>query len=85
MTGLHQRTGWRIWIVRTSIEVVVLGIGWLLGGNVGLGTVAFALFIGPLVNITMPLFAIRTPQKDATPAQTGTRRPSAPALDTPAN
>jgi uncharacterized membrane protein YczE len=85
MTGLHQRTGWRIWIVRTSIEIVVLGIGWLLGGNVGLGTVAFALFIGPLVNVTMPMFAIRPPVKDASPAQTGSRRASAPALDTPAN
>lgn len=58
MTGIHRRWGWRLWIVRTSIEVVVLGIGWLLGGNVGFGTVAFALFIGPMVNFTMPLLWI---------------------------
>ncbi|MEP6478524.1 MAG: hypothetical protein ABJB03_03980 [Rhodoglobus sp.] len=54
MTGLHRRTGWRIWIVRTGIEVVVLSIGWLLGGNVGIGTLAFALLIGPMVGVTMP-------------------------------
>ena len=54
MTGIHHRWGVRIWIVRTSIEVVVLSIGWMLGGNVGLGTLAFALLIGPMVNITIP-------------------------------
>jgi len=63
MTGIHNRWGWRIWIVRTSIEVVVLSIGWLLGGNVGFGTLAFALLIGPLVNITIPL--LRVPLAEA--------------------
>ncbi len=59
MTGIHRRWGWRLWVVRTSIEVVVLGIGWLLGGNVGVGTVAFALLIGPMVNLTIPLLRLR--------------------------
>ncbi len=58
MTGIHARWGWRIWIVRTSIEVTVLSVGWLLGGNVGVGTVAFALLIGPMVNITLPLLRV---------------------------
>jgi uncharacterized membrane protein YczE len=58
MTGLHRRTGWKIWIVRTGIEVIVLSIGWLLGGQVGIGTLAFALLIGPLVNITLPLLTV---------------------------
>jgi uncharacterized membrane protein YczE len=58
MTGVHRRWGWRLWIVRTTIEVVVLGIGWLLGGNVGVGTVAFAALIGPLVNLTIPLLRV---------------------------
>lgn len=58
MTGIHRRTGWPIWVVRTSIEVTVLAIGWLLGGNVGLGTLAFALLIGPMVNVTMPLLRV---------------------------
>ncbi|CAN5298410.1 membrane protein [soil metagenome] len=58
MTGIHRRTGWPIWVVRTSIEVTVLAIGWLLGGNVGFGTLAFALLIGPLVNIALPLLRV---------------------------
>jgi len=61
MTGLHARTGWKIWIVRTGIEVIVLGIGWVLGGNVGIGTVLFAVLIGPLCQRTIPLFAISRP------------------------
>lgn len=63
MTGLHRVTGWRIWIVRTGIEVVVLAAGWLLGGDVGIGTLAFALLIGPLCGVTIPLFAIRRPTR----------------------
>jgi uncharacterized membrane protein YczE len=58
MTGLHDRFGLPIWLVRTAIEGTVLLLGWLLGGSVGLGTVAFALLIGPLVNIALPLFRI---------------------------
>lgn len=58
MTGLHKQTGWRIWIVRTGIEIVVVAVGWALGGNVGVGTVAFALLVGPLCQYFMRLFAI---------------------------
>lgn len=47
MTGLHQRTGRSIRLIRTLIELSVLLIGWLLGGPVGVGTVAYALLIGP--------------------------------------
>jgi uncharacterized membrane protein YczE len=54
MTGIHRRFGWPIWAVRTGIEVTVLTAGWLLGGNVGIGTLAFALLIGPMVNFTIP-------------------------------
>ena len=69
MTGIHARWGWRIWIVRTSIEVVVLSIGWVLGGDVGFGTLAFALLIGPLVNITIPRLRVpvATAPKDPEP------------------
>jgi uncharacterized membrane protein YczE len=63
MTGIHRRFGIRIWIVRTSIEVTVLAVGWLLGGNVGIGTLAFALLIGPMVSVTMPL--LRVPERAA--------------------
>lgn len=65
MTGIHHRFGLRIWVVRTCIEVTVLAIGWLLGGNVGIGTVAFALLVGPLVTLTMPL--LRVPEARPTP------------------
>jgi uncharacterized membrane protein YczE len=61
MTGIHKRWGLPIWAVRTAIEVTVLAIGWLLGGNVGLGTIAFALLIGPMVNKTLPW--LRVPEK----------------------
>ena len=68
MTGLHARTGRPIWMVRTAIEVTALIIGWVLGGNVGVGTLAFALLVGPLCSITLPFFAIRLPQDAATTA-----------------
>jgi uncharacterized membrane protein YczE len=64
MTGLHRRTGWKIWIVRTIIEVTVLTIGWILGGQVGIGTLLFALLIGPMVNVALPLLTV--PEKPAT-------------------
>ena len=54
MTGLVRRTGWSVWVVRTLIEGSVLVIGFLLGGPVGVGTVIFALGIGPLVGWFLP-------------------------------
>ena len=65
MTGIHARTGWRLWMIRTAIEVTVLSVGWALGGNFGPGTVAFALLIGPLVSVTIP--RLRVPLPAATP------------------
>ncbi|WP_205783772.1 hypothetical protein [Microbacterium sp. 10M-3C3] len=56
MTGLHARTGAPIWLCRLVVEGTVLVLGWTLGGTVGLGTVLFALCIGPLVHVTLPLF-----------------------------
>lgn len=55
MTGLHLRTGIALTPVRLSIEVAVLAVGWLLGGTVGIGTVAFALLIGPSVGYGLRL------------------------------
>ncbi len=54
MTGLVRRTGRSVRLVRTSIEVTVLVVGWLLGGVVGIGTVLYALAIGPLVQLFLP-------------------------------
>ena len=69
MTGIHRRWGIRIWIVRTSIEVTVLAIGWVLGGNVGIGTLLFALLIGPMVGVTLPLLRVRLPRESETPRE----------------
>jgi uncharacterized membrane protein YczE len=62
MTGLARRTGRSIRLVRTGIEVTVLATGWALGGTVGIGTVAFALAIGPLAQVFLPRFAIPPPR-----------------------
>lgn len=56
MTGLARRTGRSLRLTRTSIEVSVLVGGWALGGTVGIGTVAFALAIGPLAQLFIRLF-----------------------------
>ncbi len=56
MTGLHARFGWPIWAARLGVEASVLLAGWMLGGTVGIGTIIFALGIGPLVHRTLPLF-----------------------------
>jgi uncharacterized membrane protein YczE len=56
MTGLARRTGASIRLTRTSIELTVLAAGWLMGGTVGVGTVLFALAIGPLAQVFLPLF-----------------------------
>jgi hypothetical protein len=55
MTGIHRRTGWPVAWIRLGIEVIVLAIGWALGGTVGIGTIAFALFIGPSVGYGLML------------------------------
>jgi uncharacterized membrane protein YczE len=58
MTGLHRRTGVSIRLVRTGLEVFVVAIGWLLGGVVGVGTVLYAVGIGPLVQLMLPRFIV---------------------------
>lgn len=60
MTGIVTRTGRSVRVVRTSIEVSVLATGWLLGGSVGVGTIAYALLIGPLVQPLLPLLTVPT-------------------------
>ena len=65
MTGLVRRSGRSVRLVRTTIEVVVVSVGWLLGGTVGVATLAYALAIGPLVHLflarlTVPEGPVRT-------------------------
>ncbi|MEU9704899.1 hypothetical protein [Streptomyces sp. NPDC047981] len=66
MTGLHRLTGRSIRLVRTAIEVAVVATGFLLGGSVGVGTVLYALSIGPLAQFFLRRFAI--PEQDTSSA-----------------
>ncbi|MEU8257635.1 hypothetical protein AB0C06_25600 [Micromonospora inaquosa] len=81
MTGyVARRPGRSVRLVRTVIEVTVLVLGGLLGGTIGVGTVAYALAIGPLAQFFIPLFAVpdgSTPDSAAPP-------PGSPAPATPA-
>ena len=63
MTGLARRTGRSLRLVRVCIELTVLAIGWLLGGTVGVGTVLFAVSIGPLVQFFLPLLDTAAPAR----------------------
>ena len=65
MTGIARRTGWSLRLVRTAIEVTVLGVGWLLGGVVGVGTVIYAIAIGSAVQAFLPLLTVRLEPPDA--------------------
>lgn len=52
-TGIAAR-GISLRLVRTAVELAVLAVGWLLGGTVGVGTVVYALAIGPITHVTIP-------------------------------
>ena len=69
MTGLVRRTGWSVRLVRTGIEVVVLAVGFLLGGSVGAGTVVYALAIGPIVQVLLPKFMVPERPKATAPTE----------------
>ncbi|MCK8681370.1 membrane protein YczE [Streptomyces lichenis] len=78
MTGLHRRTGRSIRLIRTVIEVSVVATGFALGGSVGVGTLLYALAIGPLAQFFLRFFDI--PGAGAgTVVATGT--PAAPEVD----
>jgi uncharacterized membrane protein YczE len=55
-------------VVRTGIEVLVVAVGFLLGGTLGIGTIAYALAIGPLAHAMLPWFTIRTTAPATAPA-----------------
>jgi uncharacterized membrane protein YczE len=70
MTGISRRTGLSIRLVRTVQEITVVVVGFALGGSVGLGTVVYALSIGPLVQHLLPKLVVRldVPQRAPSPA-----------------
>ncbi len=63
MTGLVRRTGGSVRLVRTGIEVAVVTVGWLLGGTLGVATVLYAVAIGPLVHLLLPVFTVALPDR----------------------
>jgi len=56
MLGLHRRFGWSIRRARTLVELCALAVGWTLGGTIGVGTLAFAFGIGPVVQVMLGIF-----------------------------
>ena len=64
-TGLLKVTNWPIRWIRTGVEATVLGLGWLMGGTVGVGTILFVLTTGPLLQIFLPMFT----RPETTPAR----------------
>ena len=62
MTGLVNRTGYSVSAIRTGIELTVVAAGWTLGGTLGLGTLLYAVAIGPIVHWMLPLLTIREEQ-----------------------
>jgi uncharacterized protein len=60
MLAVHRVTPLSIRVARAIIEIVVVAVGWLLGGPLGIGTVIFALLIGPAVQWAFKLFKVKT-------------------------
>ncbi|MDQ0747063.1 putative membrane protein YczE [Streptomyces africanus] len=74
MTGLHQLTGVSIRLVRTGIELTVVATGFALGGTVGVGTLLYAVAIGPLAQLFLRVFAVPAASGGSTVVATGQPR-----------
>ncbi|MFE0254520.1 YitT family protein [Streptomyces sp. NPDC059010] len=74
MTGLHQRTGRSVRLMRTAVEIAVVATGFALGGTVGVGTVLYALSIGPLAQLFLRVFAVPAASDGSTVVATGQPR-----------
>lgn len=69
MIGVSDRTGWPVRRVRTLIELTVLALGWLMGAQIGIGTLLFAFGIGPATQWGLQVCGVAT-----RPGDTETRR-----------
>lgn len=74
MTGLHRRTGVSVRLVRTAIEVTVVVTGFVLGGTVGIGTLLYAVTIGPLAQLFLRVFAVPSASDGSQVVATGQPR-----------
>ncbi|MFJ6861779.1 membrane protein YczE [Streptomyces werraensis] len=66
MTGLNRRTGVSVRLVRTAIEITVVVTGFVLGGTVGVGTLLYAVTIGPLAQLFLRVLAVPVPGEGST-------------------
>jgi len=82
MTGIAAR-GHSVRLVRTGIELTVLITGWLLGGSVGVGTVAYAVLIGPIVHLVLPRLQLSDGVRSLSTAARRRRRGAVPGLRRP--
>ncbi len=74
MTGLNQRTGLSVRLVRTAVEITVVVTGFALGGTVGAGTLLYAVTIGPLAQVFLRVFAVPSASGGSTVVATGQSR-----------
>lgn len=74
MTGMHRRTGRSIRLMRTAVEVTVVVTGFVLGGTIGIGTVLYAVSIGPLAQLFLRVFAVLPASDGSTVVATGQPR-----------
>jgi uncharacterized membrane protein YczE len=74
MTGLHRRTGRSIRLMRTAVEAAVVVTGFALGGTIGVGTLLYAVSIGPLAQLFLRVFAVPAASGGSTVVATGTPR-----------
>nr|WSZ18699.1 hypothetical protein OH837_37835 [Streptomyces canus] len=74
MTGLHRRTGRSIRLMRTAVEVAVVVTGFVLGGTIGIGTVLYAVSIGPLAQLFLRVFAVLPASEGSTVVASGQPR-----------
>ena len=69
MVGLHQRFGLSVRMARTLVEIIVMSVGLVLGGQIGIGTFVFAFGIGPLVHVTLGWFRMpASPSSGSSPS-----------------
>ncbi|MBK3630693.1 hypothetical protein JHN59_39060 [Streptomyces sp. MBT49] len=74
MTGLHRRTGRSIRLMRTAVEIAVVVTGFALGGTIGVGTLLYAVGIGPLAQLFLKVFAVPAAPGGSTVVATGSPR-----------
>lgn len=63
MLAIERKTGWSLRVARSSIEIVVVVVGWLLGGPIGIGTLVFSLLIGPSIQWSFKLLKVGSHSK----------------------